>query len=297
MQNLSEITERYIELTYTPELQSILLTSFSLLETFGLNFYEDKYLNLIAKDESLDKDVRADTFVNWLKQDIYTLIKEHLITLDEEQDIHLRELNEICHFLYIIQNLEDYNEVIYVLSSDASSRKKVISLIERYTLLSEVRLLELIKEVNENLLIGLEQFAEDRSQDEQETLDEKHLNYVNLFFKFTNGVPSLGKTLFLQGYNTLTLKELTNLITFNLSKHIDDLITTNAPQAALDVLSTLIITKDDYSLPLLKFQRHTLLFTEHLENVTRINAMITNMLSDFTAFVKANEEAEKLNDN
>lgn len=297
MQNLSDISEQYVHLSYTPELQANVFTAFSLLEMFGLSFYEDKYLNLIAKDESMDGDTRRDTFILYLKQDLYALLQEHSIHVSEDADVTLTELNELVHFLYIIQNLEDYGEVSYRLHADQSNRKTLIDLISRYSLLTTVRLYELIDVVEENLIDSLRQYTKDKELESTIPLDQKHLKYVNYFLDFTKGTASIGATLYIKGYQSLELKELLNIITANVPEHIDNLCLKSDPQAGLDVFSMLVITKDDYDIPLFKLKQNIHLFTNSLENATKITALVTNMLNDFTNYIKAREQSEKLHGN
>jgi len=144
MLNIDEITNYFITVNYTEELKKQIYTSFSLFEQFGIQYYEDKYINLISRSDTIDNDTKRDTFILFIKQDLTAILNEHAIYLDNDQDVLLFDLNECVHFLYIIQNLEDYSLVSYVIHSNNPVKRIFISLMTQYTLLSEVRAMELI---------------------------------------------------------------------------------------------------------------------------------------------------------
>lgn len=298
MLNLSETTIQYIDYTYQEELKRVIYTSFNLLEAFGLKFYEDKYTNLISREDTIDNDTKRDTFLLLLKKDIIKIIGEHYIFLSEGVEVTLTELNEITHFLYIIQNLEDYTEVSYRLFGEGTNRHILVELISSLTILSKVRLLEIIEHVEETLIKSLKMFISDKEElKPQEVIEKERIEYVNHFFNFIDKHDCLGLRLYSSGYTNLTLRELIDLIPFDVQKHIDNLSLTNAGQAALDILSVLIITKDNYNLPMLKFNQNSGIFTTKLENVTKYSNVILHMLNDFTQHLEAEKAKDAANDN
>ena len=294
MININELTLYYIQVTFQPELQKVVYTSFSVLEMFGLKFYEDKYTELIQRDDTIDTENKRDNFLFKLKQDVSKILSEHGITLDTDADITLNDVNEIAHFLYIVQHLEDYSDVAYRLHALDTPKNIVTDLIQSLTLMSKSRLLDIISDVSPNLVASMKQYIADKedSLDNVESLDVKHRKYVNMFFTFTNQTECLGKTFYENGYTNVTLEELTNLISYNLAERLDKQILTNLPQVALDVLSILIITKDNYTLPLIKFSKSNHLFTSQLEHVTKLQGTILAMLNDFTMYLEATNQKE-----
>jgi hypothetical protein len=293
MLNISELTAKYIEYTYSPELQKTILSSFTLLELFGYTYYEDRYTDLISRYDTITNDDKQLIFTKFLREDIGKIITEHQVSLDYEMDISLTELNEIAHFLYLIQHLEDYSEVIYILHSDSTPRIAFIRVVSRLTTLSEVRLLEIINNVSETLVDGLRNFILDRENELVEPIDVSHRKHVQRFFKFIEDTPCLGRTLYESGYQNVKLTELINLLPYNISDRVDEKMITSAPEAALEVLSLLIITTDDYQLPIFKFNRNTSYFTAKLQHVTRLETIMLSILNDFNAFSNAIDDAEK----
>lgn len=295
MLNLSELTAYYIAYNFQPELQKTIFNSFTILELFGINFYEDKYVDLIQREDTIDRDNKRDNFIQLLRQDIANVIREHYIYLDYDSEPELYELNEIANFLYMIQNREDYTEVSYRLHSDDSSRNIVIDLIEQLTTTSKVRLMEIIDHVEDTLVEALKGFTESRMTDTTpEQLNQTRLKYIQTFFNFIENTECLGLTLYQRGYTNLTLTELNDILTFSIASHIDNHLQYNTAQAALDTLSLLIVTKDDYDIPVLKFNKNTSIFTHKLENVTRLSHLILNMLNDFNMHLEATRQQEQV---
>lgn len=294
MLNLSESTLHYIENTFIDIVKEDIYQSFTLLENFGLKFYEDKYIDLISKSDTISNDDKADNFTFMLKGDIRSIITDHCIYLDNNVEVKLNELNEIAHFLYIIQNLEDYELVSYRLHAQDTPKNIIVDLIAYYSLLTRSRLLEIVDVVEEILIKTLQMFIEDKT-DNISSIESKHIKHIKLFFSFINNTDCLGLRFFNEGYVNITLEDIVNLINIDLTNYINELILTNSAQAALDVLSILIICKDTYEIPLLKFKQLNFYFTNKLENVTKLESIMFNMLNDFNMFLEVEKQKEVAN--
>jgi hypothetical protein len=295
MLNINELTAYYLEVTFSEEIRTTINYSFMLMELFGIKHYEDKYTDLISRTETIDNDAKQDLFIKYLNDDVIRIINDHHMHLNEGVDYKLFELNELAHFLYIIQNLEDYTELSYILHSEQTPRMVIVSLIVKYSLLSQVRAMELLGVVEPTLLIAIKEFVIDKEITVESHFDRAHLEHINHFIKFTQGGNSLGERLYLQGYPKLTLEEYTSVLPFNLVDYVDGNIGKNAAKTALDVLSLLVMTKDNYLVPLLKFKQNTSLFTSNLENVTKLSSIMVNILADFSDYLKAQKDMTHVN--
>ena len=293
MINLSEITIYYIGITFSPEKQKVIYASFSLMESFGKKFYEDKFIELIQRSDTIDSDTKQDMFMVYIEDEIYSIINEHYIHLSKEINISLNELNEIANFLYIIQSLEDYSSVTYRLYAEDTNKNIMVDIIESLTLLSKPRLMEIIEMIEDTFIKSLRDFITDK-QDTTENIDLAHVKYIRYFFEFINNSECLGLTYFNSNFNNITLKELFSLIKTNIETYIDKTMMTNRAQAALDCLSILIVCKDSYELPLLKFKQNTSMFTNNLENVTKLEFSMLSILNDFNMFLTAKKQFEGL---
>lgn len=295
MLNISDVTSFYIEHKFIDEMKALVLNAFSLMESFQLNFYEDKYIDLICKTDALSPDDVNTVFVSYLVSDLNEIITSHGVTIDPDGQPSLSDIVEVTHGLLLLANLEDYSYVRYRVNTEQVSRMTLVDLLERYTMLSRVRLMEIIGEVKETLIETLRGLTENIS-DEEDKLDLIHLKHVNRFFKYIEETPCLAVRLKEQGYDvSLTLEELVNLLTFDMVTYIEKTATTNLAQAALDILSLIIYTKDDFTMPVFKFKKHSALFTADTDLTMRIHNAIFAMVNDFTVFLKACEEEEKAN--
>ena len=296
MLNLSELVVFYIENTFHEVKRKTIYSSFALLEMFNVQFYEDKYVDLLSRSDTIDGSTKMDSFTMLLTKDLYDIVDQHGVTLDES--ITVSQLNQIVNFLYLIQNLESYEEVSYVLHSNNTPRMILVNLIEKLTPLTLVETLEVVVSVEPSLIEAMKNLAESRSPSEQEVLvDLEHRKFVNAFFDFTGKTPCLGMELYEQGFTSLTLPELWSIIPKSIEDHVDEVIKTNVPQATLDVLSLLVITKDDYTNLLEKFTRNVEYISKKSENVTRLSNTLKYMLTDFNQFMEMFRQKEKLHVN
>lgn len=293
MLNLSEQTVGYIETTFNEVMKPIIYNTFSMLETFGVSFYEDKYVDLLYREFSIDSSERQDMFMSMLREDVFAILNEHAVTLDLEQEPNLTELNYIAKGLLMFQTQEDYRPLLYILNNETSDKEKFIAVIHTLTDFSVYRLMELIESVGENLIPSMLQFAKDSQvEDAPEQFDKVWLVHVAKFFKFIGETPCLGLELFTSGYVNLELSEMIDLLPYELDSKIKPNITLNAPQAALDVLSVLLVTKDNYTKPLEKLDEHLYTFFSDLNEVSRIKPIIVTMVTDFSNYLLAHKQVE-----
>lgn len=297
MLNISDVTGVYIEQKFISEMKVLILDAFSLMEDFQLNFYEDKYIEVINKYEAMSDDDIYTVFNNYIVRDIIEIIEAHGVKVDLDGEPSLSDLLEIAHGLLLLANLEDYSFVRYRVNTEQTDRIILVDLLERYTLLSRVRLMEVIGEVEEKLTEILRKLSDEVSE-EGDTIDLKHKQYVNRFFTYIEGTPCLANTMKDKGFDiSLTLEELVNLQTFDMVTYIDEIVKTNLAQAALDIFSLMVYTRDEFTLPVFKFKKYSHLFTTDSDLTMRLHNALFAMVNDFSIFLKACEDEEKINAN
>lgn len=299
MLNLSESTAHFIASNYNAGVQQTVYRAFALLESFGVLFYEDKYTNLLTRQDSVDLDSQRDGVLMLLQQDLLEVIGQHGITLELEMEPRLLETVEITQFLSLVQNLEDYSDVTYRLYSNDSPKAILTDLIAKYTPLTKVRLLEIVASVQRSLVDTLKDYIEDQeSEGEGEpVLNRDHLRYVQTFFAFIGEQDCLGRRFYEKGYKNVTLRELSDLLVFQLDEYFDRSIKTQFAQTVLDVFSLLVITCDHYTTPHEKFKSHAGVFSSLPENITRLDRMILQMAVDFTTYLNAAQDKELIDAN
>lgn len=281
MLNISTEVLYYITNKFHPDKQKLIFQSFGLLEAFGLKYYEDKYINLVSKEDTIEDNEKMDKFIHALESDIREIITDHYITLTE-QDVELYYLNEIAQGILLLCSLEDYALVLHVLSGDSTPRDKFIALISKYSLLAEYTLYETILDVSEVLIDSLSQLATDKSKNQDTTsIETKYLETLQEFFSFIERTDCIGIRLYNEGYVNLSFSEVLKFIPTDISLYLEPIVTTSIAKASLDILSLLMLGNDSYELPLLQLQKHIQTLIHDTTAITAITTTITDMLTDF----------------
>lgn len=297
MLNLSEDLINYILFVMDEVRQQTTLECFSIFEGFSLPNYEDKYMDLIYSADQMDSGVAQGVFLGHLQADLLTVINQHGIELFPEESSNLAELIEIAACLLLLPKLEDKTYINYRVNSSDTSKNVLTQLLVKYSGLTEFRCMEMIQNVSNKLI---EAIKENCASAEEDTvpLSTKHKWFVDEFFSFIGDTPCLGRDLREDGYSgKVSLDELLNLLPFHFETKIDKTLEVNPAQSALDILSVLVITTDDFEVPLQKFKEHSELFTTNTVHVTRLSAMMFSIVNDFNLHLAAVKESEKTHAN
>jgi len=298
MRTLSETLIAYVEANYHPELQQVIFNSFQSISNFGNPYYEDEYINLISKRDHIDPDNMRLMFMTTVKKDLLNFITIHDIYVADYADIRIFELEKIANALYRLSKLEDYEEVSYIVNSYLPVRAKTINLIKYLTNLQEIRLYEIIERVDVTFIEDLIEFT-DNQRSVETTEDTSHitadrLTYIRTFTKFLNNQHCLGLTYFDNGFNNVSLKELIDLLPYSVFEYISENLNKNSVQLALDILSLMIVTTDNYDNPIEKLEQHSSVLFLEAETATKVIAIAKNIMQDFQLFLKASKEREVL---
>lgn len=295
MLNISEDLDNFITLAFNDYQQTLLREAFGLLEAFTLPEYEDKYLQLLYDEDGVDPTARNSLFLDKMEKDLVFLIEQHAITLTKDSSIALEDLVEILNMLVLLPNLENMSTLRYRVLSEEEPRMLFIQLLEHYTSVPLLKAMELIEDVSQSLIDSMKELCGEECDDVREEIDRNHQNYIVKFFNFINHTECMGLDLHRQGYsNKLTVEELLRLIPTNMEEHIDNKIIRQPAETALDVLSILIITKDEYEIPLTKFKSVAELFTSNSLYITRLTHMMLGIVNDFGVYLEACKQQEKL---
>lgn len=296
MLNLSEDLASFILLAFNDTRKELIFEGFKILEGFSFPNYEDSYMEVVYAEDSVDHMLKLDLFVNQLEEHLTVVINQHGIELSSDIPATLEELVEICNTLLILPNLEDMSFIRYRALSNEDPSDVLVQLLTRYSSLPMVRSMELVENVSQILIDSIKEVCGEECKESSITIDNNHLKYCNYFFEFIERTPCLGLKFFEEGYgNKLTLDELLKIITFPIEEHLDRLLELNPSQAALDVLSLLLITKEDYDVPMVKFKELSEMFTTNTLYVTRLTNMMVAILNDFGMFLEAKKQEEEAN--
>lgn len=281
MINLSDSLAEYLEITYSYIVKNTLYRGFRLLEEFGVSYYEEKYVALLTR-ENLDSIDKSDGVKSLLHKDMLSIIEQHELPLQLEYDITLIESVELAEFLYRIQRLEDYSILETIVNSPNTPKEVFVRIITTYSEFKEYRVREILGEVKECTLDAFKAFIEDHIERDIEESDTERIDFCKEWIRYLGEQHTIASEAYLSGYSDLTLEELINLFGVDMESLIDNKIVSKPSIAALEALSLLILTKDNYRDPVGKFSDNSNLFTSNLNNVTKLKPLIISMYSDFT---------------
>lgn len=293
MNELNELVSDYIESTFIPNVKLEILAAMHIISLLDHECDDTGYITIILNDD-IPNDAKSDLFLFEISEKLKSILEQHGVTINEEYTPRLSELSEIVHLLHIIQVAESYDDISYKVNSDNTSKKILVSLITTYTSLEEYRAYELILYVDDSLINGIKDLVNYKDAIVDKSIPA-HIAIIKNFFKFVNNSECLGLSLFHFGCIDLTIDDILELMTIEATEHIDSLMPTNKPQAALDCLSILLLAVDTYSAPIEAYKQNPYKFTSKLENVTKIEAMMSAMLLDFNTWLDVKKQEQKLN--
>jgi hypothetical protein len=287
MLNLDHLTTNYIELNFLVEDKPSIYGSFSLLDDFGIQHYEDKYIDLITSADNNYSEVVVSNFLALLRNDLLSILTEHHISLNSIE-ITLGEYIWMVTVLSLMQSLENYDTIGYRLYGNDSPRTVFIDLVCSLSPLDKCRVMEIVADVNPALIESMKQLVEDKTT--PVVSNHTAADIIIKFSKYIGSATALGNTLINSSTFDIELKDLKLVLGVDVVERIDSSISREKAQATLDILSLLLICKDSQNDPLTAFKEHSHLFTEKPENVTLLEPLLRRMYQDFKAYADNTKE-------
>lgn len=284
-EQIDDLLAAYIDANFQQELIPVIASSFSILERFSVPYYEDRFIDLLTTADLVSSDDMRDLFIQNLRGMLIDLLKSHAVELDLEMEPTLPEINEVLFFLLLAQDLEDTSQMSYRLNGFGSARTKFIDLLVYYSTLSQIRAMEIIESVSEGLIMAMLKMCSDNELSTQ--VDQVHRNYWADFQKFTGGVACLGLSLKNKGFFGLSVRDTLALSGVDLASHLESVILTSPAQAALDLLSLLLLCKDSYQTPLVYMEANSGAIFHQLDTTTKLRALTSHILGDFGNMLEA----------
>lgn len=285
MLHLQEITLSYMTHQFQPELLEVVLESCSVLQRFAVDQFEDDLINLLSVSEDMDSSDVRDQFLLRIRQAINDVLVEHLITIDQDSEPTLGELNEVASLLLTLQNLEDTNQVAYRVFGHGTGRVILLDLLNQHSTLAHHRAMEVISVVDDKLIQALQAMVDDKEK--LISSNETQRACWLAFQRFTAGVNCLGARLYKEGYFGLTFEELRDLSRFNLQTYLSESALTRPAQGALDALSLMYICRDTYQSPLLSLDKHSADLFNDAGTTGRIRVGVNSLYVDFNSWQEA----------
>lgn len=296
LNHLDQSVYSFINTQFQPAVGYQCFTIFTLAERLGLKNYDETFVSLVAIDEDVDMDEIRDTFIDKVRRLVGELIETHRITIDPDSMATLDELIEIVRFLDLAQNLEDTSVLEVRIFEDTSSPRRIfIDVLCNLSHLEVWRAMEMIKDVDQQLIVAMRQMCEDRQSESPKSSDYTYQQNLTLFADFTNESPSLGLRLLEDGYRNLMWETVEALIPLNLKDHFTEIAKQSVAQAALDFVSMVMLATDTYQNPLQSLQQKISEYLDDRDMVTKVFAAVNMMLVDYTSHKQAALQAQAIN--
>ncbi len=275
---LDEMTIGYMAISYSHERQLEMYRSFELLDLFGMKYYEDDFITLLTRTD-IDGMERQDAFEGLVRTKIVEVIHAHEIFVTD--DILLKDANEVLSAIYILQTLEDYSWVQYRLSSLQPNTVIVADILSHVSTYEPHQFARLIPMVSDNFMRLLRAVVDARVTEETYDPDGNHDKMIKNLFSFCNNHPTMGGALLTEGLNiNLTLKQLLDIAPYDVAATISEEAVKNPIQAALDIVTFIMIGKDTYQVPVVSYKRYSSLFLNDTLLVTRLEPIVSKIIID-----------------
>ncbi|MEM5878427.1 MAG: hypothetical protein QXF12_06140 [Candidatus Aenigmatarchaeota archaeon] len=292
--NISEHFFEFIKNNYDSYTSIKLFESLSIMEMFGLKNYEDVFSNIIVSYDSISQDDKRDLVYFKVKEILTDMIGCFGITLRENL-YDLRILNDILYGLYLIENLEDYRDLIAILSDmESSPKEKLSEIYDFYCLMSLSDFYENVYSVEEGLIGFLYQKADENVRRKDLSLHDHRLRTVKFFeyIKDSEYKPYAYNLYVESIYKGLKFNELYDLIDSKFHDIVYNLIDEKKYHlVSFEILSIIMYSTNGSESPLGIFDSNfNEFFYDDLLLRSKIREIILDMLNDFETYLRGTYE-------
>lgn len=289
---MDELIIDFISLNYPEQKAAEIVRGFELLELFGVNFYDDFYVNLIMDDNHIDRFDKIDIFINHLKEDLIKVLNEHGILINMNTDFYT--VIETVGALYVLQALQDYSVIEPIVYNQTDNQEKFINIVSYISPDIELSLRDNISYVSNDFIAALKEVIMAHEKQTIET-DFEHIKTIGVLKMFMANFEPLGFAMY-RGKDInekMTIKDIIALNHQKLLDHFKSTITTSIAKTSIDVLSLLIMAKDSYKAPLEAFKD---IYEEYFnqDEYNRIEPVMRKMYTDFLSYLKSYNDVSKV---
>ena len=279
---LDQDVYEYVISRFTPELADEILRGFENMVAMGYNNPDSPFINLLMGYEYAAEDMQ-DKFRQLHTQQLSDILKEHSLYI--LPTAKLTHINDVMSGVYLLQQLDDYSAIDSLLNSDMSDEDKLIEVLKYPTTLNEFDILNTL-DIRDSLFIkALQYYTNEKMLSAIDVpMDNKDLivNYKH-FASFIGEQQATGVEMLRNGLKI-------GLPFENYIDYIDPI--SNTPQDALNLLSFLLMAENSYKFPLVTFRKYSSRFSDDLNTVSRIDAILTRMIGEFERY-KLEQNNEK----
>ena len=174
-----DTTKELITSVCSEEFVDAMVEVTDLLDKFGLEGYDDDLDNLVAQ---LDKYTNED-IVDLSHKITFDYINKILTThgVEISDTCTLYEAKDLADAIYRLQDWEDHDEILRIISTDVEDLEKFALLIALVTTIPEETVYTLITEVNRDLITQIKEFHKEYGTDnDREELDPEYIQRLRL---------------------------------------------------------------------------------------------------------------------
>lgn len=276
--------EAFINDAYSDELSDAITNSFDIMDKFNYDYNEQDFIRLLMEVENQSTDYMHDMFLTILNHKLDLVLKEHTIILN---DAKLYQKNEFLEALYVVQHLNDYSPILYILESDLESDEKLAEVIAQLSTLTPSEVISLVDDYDEQILEILKQYIYQSQPDETNEIDSLTKQIIAKYKEFYNYITATNIDIPI-GIEYFEAGILPGL-DFKSYLHYFNELTDSADinRVSLDILSILLLAKDTYMNPLSGYRDNSGLIFSELELISKVDASLTGHISKFETFKQA----------
>lgn len=281
---MDPLIESYCIDTFTDDLVGDIFLSFEILNNYDYPELDLDFIRVIMEDTSIDATDMQDKFINLVHAKLDEVLSSHTVILNERASIE-----DKCKFLealYLVQDLIDYSNLIYLLESDLEPDEKLAEVIAQLTDLSIPTIISLIEHYDEEILKTLQDYIYRKMALIPPPIPDPIIKKmaVNIF-----KLETFIKTKTLGG----TIIDAGGLINQSFIEYIPQFVKLateyNTIQYTYHLLSVLLITKDGYLNPINVFRNHSHMLLHDLHRIQQVDSLLIKTIDQFETYKHSTE--------
>lgn len=276
----------YASSSFTNEYRIELLNSLSLLYSFEFPDIQETLCNLLNDPSAEDEETLRSSFVNLIKLSLSDLLQFHQVSVREDTELDV--MNAIMSALVMVQDTEDVIPYLRLLESDKENEEKLAAIVEEFTPISSIKVLEAVFEVGDNLLDNLYTVLgkkEMLQEDGLSSTNEKLVDNLKDFIVYA-GKEQLAYELsshgFKVGFPTATYYPYA-------SSFVD---TGDNKTTAVNLLGYFFMAEDTYDRPIESYRAISEQLIHDTKRILPIESEMRRVMEEFEQYKKALKEAK-----
>lgn len=279
---LQEVTE-YLSGISTPEYLSVATEALNTLDLFDYTDHEQPLLNTVMGVGDEEEAITLQEIHTAIDQHLRSLLAMHAIYLVEDASFEL--MTEVARAIYLMQNWEDKDGLLYILEQDAPPEEIFADVVQTVCGLSTDTLIEALVDfdsgVNDRLVEILKNNLPSQDIEEEEVSTEQLVRLKN-YHQFMNDEKLIGIRLVRLGYR---IGAPFPFYYDRVKRHFPNM---EAAQQAVELLTLLLISRDCWMTPTQSFNDLAPTLGFELDEITQIDALMKQQWAKFQQFSQSN---------